>query len=308
MAIVVESSASADWTGVDDAATKVINKPTGLAVGNLMLAFIGMCDEEATPLACTPPVGWTTFFNDVGNTAAGSNGSLKILCFYKTADSGDAAASDFSFTNTSGEGAGMAGIIYRISGNGSPTHMQYTYDDNNSGGSSQTFADTLTPGFADGYLFFIVCGISSSAEHLHSNYAITTNNPTWVEGADFGTADSLFAYFGAGNGSSPSFAIAHASRPEVTATGNSTVTISNTVSYASGAMVFLPPVVNVSQSPGVVSVATNVIAPAVSGGATVSPAVVTMSTNIIAPTVSSPSDDWTEQTKNSSSWTNQTKN
>lgn len=305
MAIVIESSASADWSGVDNNNTKTITKPTGLAVGDLMLAVIGMVDEDSTPLACTPPGSWTTFFNDVGNTASGSNGSLKILCFYKVADSGDAAASNFSFTNTSGEGAGMAGIIYRITGSGNGASMQYAYDDDNSGGgTTETFTNTLTPAFANGYLFFASVGIDSSGAHTSSGYSITTNNPTWSEDADYGADGSLFGYFGSGNGACPNFAIASASRPETTATGDSSVTLSSNTNFISGVMIFLPPQVNTTQTPSVLDLTVVVQEPSVSGGASISTSVIDITGSVIAPTVTTALPTWSNTDKNTSTWSN----
>lgn len=97
MAIVVESvSTNAMGTG------GVLTKPTGLAVGDLLLAIV--VAENTANLAS--PGGWTGLGSAYTATCAISNG------FYKVADSGDVSASDFTFTGTDIRG----GILYRISG------------------------------------------------------------------------------------------------------------------------------------------------------------------------------------------------
>lgn len=82
----------------------VFAKPTGLAVGDTMLAI--MVAEGTQNLAS--PAGWTT----VGDSDTATY--TKTRAFSKVADSSDVAASNFTFTGTDIRG----GILYRITGGG----------------------------------------------------------------------------------------------------------------------------------------------------------------------------------------------
>lgn len=82
----------------------VFAKPTGLAVGDTMLAI--MVAEATQNLAS--PAGWTT----VGDSDTATY--TKTRAFSKVADSSDVAASNFTFTGTDIRG----GILYRITGGG----------------------------------------------------------------------------------------------------------------------------------------------------------------------------------------------
>jgi hypothetical protein len=105
MAIAVETIAT---TAMGGGAT--ITKPTGLAVGDLLLAIVA--DDQYDFDTLGTPAGWTTLFRN----STGSNKYGEILACYIVATSTETAASDFTFTNAEG------GILYRISG-ASATNM-----------------------------------------------------------------------------------------------------------------------------------------------------------------------------------------
>lgn len=65
-------------------------KPTGLAVGDLMVAFVAYYDAGSSATVTTP-AGWTSVREEEG-TDTGQ------VCYTKVADSGDVAASLFTFT------------------------------------------------------------------------------------------------------------------------------------------------------------------------------------------------------------------
>jgi hypothetical protein len=97
MAIVVESvSTNAMGTG------GVLTKPTGLAVGDTMIAILA----SQAPADLAAPGGWSTV------TSLDTPTYTKSRVFSKTASAGDVAASNFTFTGTDIKG----GILYRISG------------------------------------------------------------------------------------------------------------------------------------------------------------------------------------------------
>lgn len=79
-------------------------KPAGLAVGDILIA-IARCTDGRT---ISPPVGWTEFENN-------SDGTNRTYIFTRTADAGDAAAVNFTFTASGAFNAGGV-ILIRISG------------------------------------------------------------------------------------------------------------------------------------------------------------------------------------------------
>ena len=97
MAVAIQSvSTNAMGTG------GVLTKPTGLAVGDVLLAIV--VAESVADLAA--PGGWTAVNNRNNANYA------KAAAFIKTADASDVAASNFTFTGTDIQG----GILYRITG------------------------------------------------------------------------------------------------------------------------------------------------------------------------------------------------
>ncbi len=87
MTVAWESANSDPATATSDTSL-VVTKPTGLAVGDLMVAF-GGCGNARTISA--PSGSWTVVSND-------TDGSSRVYVWTKVADSGDTAASNFTFT------------------------------------------------------------------------------------------------------------------------------------------------------------------------------------------------------------------
>lgn len=100
MAIVVETLASTAMGGGSS-----ITKPTGLTVGDLLLAIVA--DDQYDYDALAAPAGWTTLGR---YTSGDADKRVEVLVCYIVATSTETAASSFTFTNASG------GILYRISG------------------------------------------------------------------------------------------------------------------------------------------------------------------------------------------------
>lgn len=85
-------------------ASLVIPKPAGLIVGDLLVAIVAWNTVTSADLKS----GWTSIAN--------IDAALASRAQFKIADSGDVAASDFTFTVTgSGTSDSGAGILYRIS-------------------------------------------------------------------------------------------------------------------------------------------------------------------------------------------------
>jgi len=106
MALVVESTSFTNWSSLP-VNTIDVTKPTGLVVGELMVAHVTAADSNDPTV--TLPAGWTNI-----STASDSSGRVFTRTMYRIAQAGDVAASDFTFTSS--VNAFMSGGMYRISG------------------------------------------------------------------------------------------------------------------------------------------------------------------------------------------------
>lgn len=298
MAVAYQSVGTLGWAAITNGGTIVVPKPSSLALTDMMVAHIAVTDEDANTASVTPPAGWTSI---TGAVLSDANGMAGTVVFWKIADSGDVSASNFTFTNNSGELMGMAGAIYRISGVGSISSAGATV----AGGTSPSFANTITPTVANNLLLFLYTGTDSvgSAQTV-SGYAITTDNPTWTERYDQ-TAD-LFGDFGSGNGITPLMSGATATRSAITATGNSTCTITTDFNYNTGVIVVLNPTVDATVTPTVMDITASIQAPLI--GITILPTVMSIVSSIVSPVVTALSSIFTNTTKNVGTWTNTSKN
>ena len=304
MAVAYVSVQTTAWEGNDFGQTIVITKPTSLAVGDLMIAHIGLVNKSGggTPANIDAPAGWTSLGE--ASIKPGSSWAASQV-FYIVATSTETAATDFTFTNDTGAGFLMAGAIYRITGQGDVSQLQLA-SATVASGSTPTYTNTVTPNYADSLLLFLAVIQDNQNSGSATGYAITTSNPTWTERYDMYGDGS--GYFGVGAGDGLMVG-ATASRPEVTATGDSTVTFTTFGANSVGFIVVVPPVVSVSNSPSVLDVVSSIQEPTVTGDADVtvsSPEVVTMS--LQAPTVTTPGNTWADQSKSTTTWTDQTKN
>jgi hypothetical protein len=211
---------SVQSASVDDSNILVIAKPSGLAVGDLLVAGIWADRDGGSDATISTPAGWTS----EANVAIPSTDAA-IACFTKVADSSDVAASDFTFT-----GGGSTGSMHMI---GHLLHVT-TYG-NNAGVSSAsdiTTSATLTitsftpsPAIAEAlYVVFAGRSYISTAPQVTA-VSMATSNPTWTERAEVAvngsTTDSTFAVY-------------TANRTQTTATGNFTVTFANTNNTRTG--------------------------------------------------------------------------
>jgi len=106
MALVVETTAFTNWSA-SAVNTIDITKPTGLAVGDLMVAHVTAMDSSDPVVAL--PAGWTNV-----TTRVQDGGRVYTRTMFRIATAGDVAASVFPFT--SNITAFMSGGMYRISG------------------------------------------------------------------------------------------------------------------------------------------------------------------------------------------------
>lgn len=236
MAVAYESIASTSHTA---ASSTTITKPTGLAVGDGMIAGI-LVDFEADSL--TPPSGWITEYN--ADYTDGTT-SITYAVFSKTADSADVAATDFTFTATGAGVNRISGFIIRASDYGG-INVKNAVSPAATAPGSVTVASGITPTVGSTVnLFITFAGESGGVSTSFTSQAIATDNPTWTERAT--------TYLG-GYG----WEVATAPRTQSTAWGNASYTYTANASGASVA-VFLVLQTRVNGSHTVVTAPTYVV-------------------------------------------------
>lgn len=186
-----------------DSTDCVIVKPAGLSVGWLMLAHTHFREALTT---VTPPANWTKIREILPEV---SNNSTTF--FWKIADGGDVAADDFTFTGS--ENISNFGAISAWTGH-DPTNPINAENGQENGYEATVTAPTITPSVANcAILLFSSCGNDLTC----NGYAIADDDPGgWAEAYDIQYND----------GSDTAIAMAYVIRPETTATGNGTATLS----------------------------------------------------------------------------------
>lgn len=212
MALAVASASSTIGT-VSNSCT--VNKPSGLSAGDLMVAQFGQIDTNGNLQTMTPPAGWITIRTDDGGIGQTANARSQLS--YKVANNSDVITASFTGTMTnSGTGVGtIAGNIARITG--TTVGLSIPSAQNaamGAGGTSETYAMTITPPDANSLLLFFMC---RNQDCTSSNYAIVTSNPTWTNIWDNTTTTA---------GEAISLTLAAAVRTATTATGDASDTVS----------------------------------------------------------------------------------
>lgn len=275
MAIAFESIQSTAYT---TSGTLTVTKPVSLAVGDLMIAYVSGQQYSGG----TTPTGFT----EIKKYEAGGGG-VQMRVYYKIATSDDVAASNFSWTNG---GEPIGGAIMRITGQHSTTPAAvFSFDDETST-ATPSFTSTLTPTNVDSLIiFFLGTFINTATTRTASGYAIATSNPSWTERLD--------QTLNTGSGGLQ-MSIATASRPESSATGNASVTMSGSCTDLGNIMLVIRPKFSstISETPSV----TDIFVKSVNRIFTETPSVSDDLTT-------TKQKDWNNTDKNSSSWINEDK-
>lgn len=273
MAIAIQTTS----TGETNGASLVITKPTGVVNGDLMIAVIG-----AVGAVTSAPSGWTLVASET---------TTNKLYIYRKAASSEGTDYTWGFDND-----GADGVIMRIDGHNSASPIGTIGTFNSQANTtSPTFTTGITPSTGDSLILMLGVYNEGGGGSV-STFSIVTSNPSWTARINTQMADGKGLF------------CASAVRPQATATGNFSVTSdlsANTDWY--GALISLPPNPDVTVSPAVITASATVLSTVVVGGAVVSPAVINITANIQAPTPATPTPDWSNQTKHSSSWTDQNK-
>lgn len=272
-----------------------ITKPTGLAVNDLMLAFMSAYISAAANPTITAPAGWTqlqteTIIHD------SPSGRVTYTSFYKIAEAADVAASSFTFSSAAGADAtGIQGSVSRFDGQEYEVVPVNASADGGAGpvSTGSVSISGITPTVQSLLVMLVASANNASAQvPTTSTYAIATSNPSWTEAYDTGTAM---------NGTGISMAMAHASRPELTATGNASASFDITVEGTYCQIIALSPFIN---RPATLTASITMLAATipvvVNGVLSILATIPSVVVDILAPT-------WKNQQKNSADWENQDK-
>ncbi len=203
MAVAVASSSS---TAYANANSVVVGKPTGLAVGDLILAAVHWMNTAVV----TPPSGFTVIDSDIG-------GSIHTNTYWKVATSADVAATTFTFSLDAT--VQVSGGILRVTGSYTVSPIG-AFQSSTSSGTSLSYSG-ITPNVTNCLL--VIFTSTTGANATASGYAVTTSDPGgWSEAYDTSNANGALS-------------CASVVRPAKTGTGNWTLT--TTVSGNTGATV-----------------------------------------------------------------------
>ena len=155
MAVTVQSVS----TGTLSSTSNTVTKPSGLAVGDLMVALLFKNHSSYLPF----PSGWTNLV-----PVGANNHRLRVV--YKVADLGDVAASTFTFS--AGSGDRIAVTLYRI------TDGVSSSIDQDSTSSNTVDLETVTANSL--VIYAVLTDDGGSAAPVISNYAIT-NSPSFTQ-------------------------------------------------------------------------------------------------------------------------------
>lgn len=226
MAIAIVTTSTKDYPDSGDGDV-VIDKPSGLEVGDLMF---GIADSLYADATLAIPSGWT----GAGSVTNSSGNGHKIIMGYKVAEAADVAASNFTFSITGGTRQIGSGLIYRITGYNAANLIDDTATGTSAPGSNLSFTG-FTPTKPDDLYIFAAGGTNHEVDV--SAYAIATDNPSWTESVNNTTT----------NVSDGGMGIAWAIRPENSATGTVTATFNpNTNLQGCGILIALSPSIIIS--------------------------------------------------------------
>jgi len=194
--------------------TCVIPKPTGLQVGDLMIAHVVFGNSGTTAI----PENWT-LVNEVSNGV-----KIRSTVARRIATQADVDATDFTFTSSAK--ASNIGCISTYIGYDPDTPIDAS---NGQANAASTTITTLgiTPSVANCLILWLA---SVADDEAVSGYAIQFDNPSWTERYDVGTTA----------GTDTEVAMATGPRPETSATGNGTATL-GTAEINAGHLVAIKP-------------------------------------------------------------------
>lgn len=277
----------------------VITKPTGLQEGDLMVAFIAFSHFGSSGQTINTPSGWTAIQGRNENRVVFSS-------YYKVANSGDVAASNFTFTFSTTVDQ-SSGSIHRISGFASTLIIQDSEIDSDLAPGSVNISftgDSIPLSSESLYLIGFAYADQSTGSNFTASNFISTPTISWTEDVDVSVQEG-----GAGG-------IAHGhcvASGTLTGTAQITqygVTLSQIPDRASiGILVIINSPQNVTADIPHLAITPTIdgLTAAVNVAPDVSHLAITPTINGVEATNSSDRTQWTNQTKPSTTWTNSDK-
>lgn len=275
MATAVATKSSASGSAGD----VTVTKPTSLAVGDMMIAFICSSTGGAGGEAHAGPSGWTKIAESVA-----TNGSV-LTVWAIIATSTETAATDFSWTSA-GTNDTTVGAIFRITG----TNGFLSVSDNVVATAAAALATGgVTTKTTSTLLLLAGCDeATGGADADFTAYSVANNDPSWAEEYDIGNGGGLRANMG----------IASAAYPYTQATGSSSVTSDLGTSDVASALVAVTESINASASPAVLQLTAAPQAPTATGGATATVAApVSITASPQTPVASAAAATWVPRSK-----------
>jgi len=176
MAIVVESSNS---NTTASGTSLVITKPTGLAVGDLLVACIYSYNTVGGADDINTPTNWELTQSSGGFPGADRH---RTSTFIKVADSSDVAASNFTFTTTNS--VRIAGLLMRVSGISAIDPYSVGGSDDHEDTANPAFVYAITPATNNTLLITAIAGATNEVWAEFSAPVISGTNPTWTNRYD----------------------------------------------------------------------------------------------------------------------------
>lgn len=297
MAIVVESVSAVASAAATTNLT--ITKPTGVAVGDLLVSVLYGVDANASINSGTWSLlsGWT---NAITNNLDFTGGASGVSCSiqYKLAGSSDVSASNYTFSHTNAET--LRGYIVRASGANQSNPLGATDSELNTTANSSTFTGNIsayTPP-ENGALVIMQVASRDSSDFSASFSGYTVPNTSFTEAFELSVGDG-----------SP--IISHGSAYGVQTTAAEITTYTATISrvherHAGQLAIFLPPVN---------ATGTNTLATATSTTFTQAGTCDTIGSNNLATATSqaftqggkgTTPTQWTNEPATTTTWTNET--
>lgn len=283
MAAIVATSAFTTGNGTTLNATA----PTGIQVGDMLVAFVMQNVEEVT---ITTPSGWTSGYGTAFNNYA------PTYFFYKVAVSGDTSASTYAFTSGSSTGKKVwIGRLTGVAGTAPELVVESTSGNGVTSNPWSTDLGTQNPTYPNNLLFGAFTILSGS--RTLQTVAIGTDNPTWTEYCDDATDDYLLGVHGgtrAGIADYGSYAF--------TLTGG----VAN-INFGIGLFVSFGSATAITWAPDALDASATLFAPSWVANLTWAPSAVALTPTINAFTIDNEASAWSNTDKSSSTWTNTVK-
>lgn len=283
MAVPTTSTQTNTSTG---STSVVITKPTGLAAGDLMVGYL--ITHAGSAITFTTPSGWTSLLSDT------SASTRKFSVFTKVADSGDVAASNFTFSTSIASNYTL-GILTACQGVASGSEITASEIDTGASGTSISLTGTSTPATTDSLVLMSISGYITDGVANVGSYT-STPSKTWTELAEV-TVDSGVI--------DPFVAVASATSGSTSQITNYGATLSTSKGDVQGTLIIVRPPTDATGTNALLSVSPTLFSQNGSSGVTGTNALLSVSPTHLDQSGSATSSPvWSNDTKPSTAWTN----